>query len=125
MNSTKVKTALSDLVRNGITGFFSGSLLFIPSYLLTSALFQYIFFDVLHKRHYSNGDDILLIYLCFPIAVVVSFLLGTLGGYWSVRIKNTRRAGTIGSIIGGGIGGLLIAGWMAYEIVHGWATYYD
>jgi hypothetical protein len=125
MNITKFKTALSDLIRNGLIGLFSGGVLFYPGGLLGYYLFHYIFFVVLYKRHYSNTDDILLLYFFYPIALALSLGLGMLGGLWGSKIKRTQRGAIIGSVIGGGIGGLLIGGWMAYVIVSWWATYYD
>jgi hypothetical protein len=125
MDNNEVEFLSSHPIENGFIGLLSGSILFIPGYLLTSALFQHIFFDILHKARYSNGDDILLSVLCFPIAAGLSFVFGMLGGWWGANSKHTQKAAIIGSITVGGVGGLLIAGMMAYEIVRGWAAYYD
>jgi len=105
-----------------VVGFFSGLFIFLPACWLTSKVWDYIFFDVLQRHSNTNIDDYLLIYFYGPLALLISTLFGSLGGYLGFKRWKSDKAAIIGSIIGGILGVILIACWMTYTITHWWAT---
>ncbi len=125
MNNSKFNKALNYVFHNGGIGFIACLISFIPSCFLTNSLWSYIFSDLLKKRFNVNIDDYLLVYFFFPLALVVSLILGTLGGYLGSRLIHSPKGATLGSIIGGVLAGVFTSSWMTFEVVSRWATYYD
>jgi len=125
MSNSKFNKALLYVFDKGGIGFIACLISFIPSCFLTNSLWSYIFSDLLKKRFNVDIDDYLLVYFCFPLALVVSFILGTLGGYLGSRLIHSPKGAKFGSIIGGILAGVLISSWMTFYVVRGWATYYD
>jgi hypothetical protein len=113
----------SVMIRYGlIPGLISGSILFIPSCMWTSSLAQSYYQETLNKNLNINTDSYLIIWLCFPLALIACAFLGILGAYIGFRIKPRISAVFIGSIIGGAIGALFITGCMNLYVISDWVS---
>ena len=113
---------IPDGIKHGlVVGFISGLLIFIPACWLTYEIWDYIYFDVLQQHSNSNMEDYLIIYCYGPLALLISTLFGSLGGYLGFKRWKSNKAATIGAITGGILGAGLIACWMTYSITQGWA----
>jgi len=109
-------------VLNGVLGFVSGLILFLPSLWITYNLWDKFFFEILKNHYNTNTDDLLLIIFFYPAALVLSTILGIEGGIRGFRIKGKQWHAIVGSIIGGGTGGILTACLMTLVVVKGWVT---
>jgi hypothetical protein len=106
-------------------GSVTGMISYVVGTILSYFGFKYYYFSFLGKPDYSNIDEFMIIYFCWVPVVVVSGLLGGIGGKYVERRSLNSRFSLLCAVLGGIVGGLLVAFLMTGNIISGWASYYD
>lgn len=115
MNISKFQDPSLHIFRNGMIGFVCSAVLFLPVTQLTLSYWQSIY------PVWSNVDDLMGIFICWPMTAVGGFLFGIVGGYLGSKIRQNSIVEIIGSAVSGILVGILIPGYMTFSVVQSWA----